>query len=279
MRRLVVLLIYLATGNPARAEPRSLRLEDLTWPEVRQALAAGWTRILIPVGSTEQHGTAISLSSDSLQGDALGQRVSELLGRTLLAPTIRIGVSPHHMGFPGTLTVRPEILTELLLDQARSLARHGFQTVLLLPTHGGNFPVVAEVSRRAASEVPGARVLGFSDARAYLEAMRTVTERLGIPKEIAGAHAGQMEASIVLAIDSGAVILSKAEAGYTGDPDRLPERATSHGYHTITANGSIGDPRGATAEKGRAYLAAMAEAVSREFRRQMEPGGAERLRP
>jgi creatinine amidohydrolase len=266
----VALLSFALIGR-AEAQPPSLEMEELTWPEVKDALSQGWTRALIAVGSTEQHGPAIALASDSLQGEALGEAVARELGRTLLAPTVRLGVAPHHLGFPGTLSVRPGVLIELLLDQCRSLAAHGFTDVLLLPTHGGNFEAVAETARRAASEVAGTRVLGFSDAAAYLSAMRRVTDQLGVPKEVAGGHAGQMEASIVLAIRPESVRLDRAAPGYLGDPDLLPESAAAQGYHTVTPNGAVGDPRGATAEKGRAYLTALTETVAAAFRRELEP--------
>ena len=66
-------------------------------------------------------------------------QVARRLGHTLVAPTIRVGCSEHHMGFPGTLTLETSTFQAVLRDYCRSLARHGFETICLLPTHGGNF--------------------------------------------------------------------------------------------------------------------------------------------
>jgi hypothetical protein len=82
--------------------PPSLLLEELTWPEVRDALAAGYRNVLVPCGAVEQHGPHVAMVSDTLQAGAIARRVAEHLGEALVAPTISVGCSDHHLAFPGT---------------------------------------------------------------------------------------------------------------------------------------------------------------------------------
>ena len=99
--------------------PETVWLDRMTTPQVKQALEDGYRTVLLAVGSTEQQGPLI--------GDKLVERVALGLGKTLVAPTIRVGMSEHHMVFHGSMTLREEVLEEVLVDYGRSLARHGFQ--------------------------------------------------------------------------------------------------------------------------------------------------------
>src|ERR671933_938574 len=92
--------------NSAVATPQSVLLEELTWPEVRDALAAGYRTVLVPCGAVEQHGPHVAMVSDTLQAGAIARRVAEHLGEALVAPTIPVGCSDHHLAFPGTVSLR-----------------------------------------------------------------------------------------------------------------------------------------------------------------------------
>ncbi len=85
--------------------PRGMRLllEEMTWPEVEEAIASGYTSVVVAAGAVEQHGPHLPLLVDAARGDRLAIEVAERLGSALVAPTIRVGCSEHHMGFPGTL--------------------------------------------------------------------------------------------------------------------------------------------------------------------------------
>ena len=120
-------------------------LEEMTWPEVEEALEAGWTTVVVAVGAVEQHGPHLPLLVDAARGDRLAVEVARRLGDALVAPTIRIGCSEHHMGFPGTLTLRRATLEAICLDYVVSLARHGFTRICFVPSHGGNFGPLAEM--------------------------------------------------------------------------------------------------------------------------------------
>lgn len=120
----------------------TIRIEEMTWPMVKRALEEGYKTVIVPVGSIEQHGPHLPIGTDAYFGDCLGLRVAEKLGKTLVAPTLRPGCSEYHMDFPGTITLSTETLMHVLRDVCVSLDRHGFENILLLPTHGGNFAPV-----------------------------------------------------------------------------------------------------------------------------------------
>ena len=120
-----------------------MRLDRLTWPEVGAYLDRA-NGILLPVGSTEQHGPNGPLGTDALCPEAVGQVAAERLG-ILVAPTLALGVAPYHMAFPGTITLSPETFQAVLRETVGSLARHGFAHVYVLNGHGGNIPFVREV--------------------------------------------------------------------------------------------------------------------------------------
>src|SRR3954468_23030743 len=114
----------------------SVWIQDLTWEEGDSYLQHDRIAI-VPVGSTEQHGPAGVLGVDTYVAITLAEDVAERTG-VLVAPPIWYGDSSHHGGFPGTITIRPDTLTLLVRDVARSLARHGFDRIILINGHKGS---------------------------------------------------------------------------------------------------------------------------------------------
>lgn len=84
---------------------QKINLFEMTRPEVEQAIAAGVDTVIVPLGSTEQHGLHLPLGTDAILGAAIGDRVARALGNALLAPGLTIGCSEHHMDFAGSLTL------------------------------------------------------------------------------------------------------------------------------------------------------------------------------
>lgn len=257
--------------GPDPVRPPSLHLEQLTWPEVQEALAAGWTRVLLPVGAVEQHGHHLPLAVDAERGTATGEAIAGELGQCLVAPTIRVGCSDHHMGFPGTLSIRPETLEHLCVDYVSSLSAHGFDTILLFPSHGGNFaPLKEMLPRLRSAAAPGARVVAYTDLSGFLEIWRDAITRAGGDPSGVGGHAGLAETSEMLEIRPDLVRMDRALAGVPGPPSQeVLVRVFRDGFRAVTPVGVLGDPTGASALLGRACLDAVARTVAEEFRRSL----------
>lgn len=117
------------------ADLRSVWLQELTWEDVDEYLQTEDT-IIFPIGSTEQHGPAGPLGVDSYVAIALAEDVAKKAG-VLTTPPLWFGDAPHHLDFPGSISLRTETLVEVVKDVIRSLARHGFKKVLIINGHKG----------------------------------------------------------------------------------------------------------------------------------------------
>ena len=216
-----------------------MRLADAAWPDVPQNAT-----VLVPVGSTEQHGPHLPLDTDTVIAVAVCERVAELLRdpAVLVAPALAFGSSGEHQSFPGTSSIGGEVLRAVVIELVRSL-RTWAGRVVLVNGHGGN---VAGL-RRAVDQL---RYEGHDVAW------------LGCATPDGDAHAGRVETSLLLHLCPEHVRLDRARAG---DPRPLPEllpELIEGGVAAVSANGVLGDPAGASAAEGARLLAAIAAAVA-----------------
>ena len=253
----VIFTLLLAPAAPAQYE-----LEKKTWREVETALKQGIDTAIITIGSTEQHGPQMALAADSASGDCLAREVAERVGQALITPNIRVGIAPHHMHFPGTITVRAPILKSLVYEYVHSLAWHGFRHIAIIPTHGTNFPMAGELEEELRVLYPHVNIFSYSDADAYLGSAAVISERLGIDPATAGTHAGLSETAFMLACQPELVDLESAEQGFMGDSLAMGDKLNRDGTHSISPIGVLGDPRGATVEAGKEYLDSRATLLS-----------------
>lgn len=244
----------------------TLKLECLSWPEIRDALNAGYTRVIIPVASIEQHGYHLPENTDTVLGEAAAVMVAEKLGHTLVAPAIRPGISPHHMALPGTLTLRPETFRMLLEDYVTCYLRHGFRQIVFLCSHGGNVKPCERVAAEIGALHPEAEILTVADVPSPDE-LRQLEAHFSLPEATNGGHADERETSEMLSICPELVHMDKAQPGYCRPlTPALLNRFFEEGVTSLTDVGCIGDPRPASPEAGLWYREQAASLIARRIR-------------
>jgi creatinine amidohydrolase len=240
-----------------------LRIDRMTSAEVAAVVSSGARTAILPLGAIEQHGPHLPLSVDSDHADALAIRVAQRLGNALVLPTVRVGYSPHHLGFAGTVSVRASTLEAICLDYCSSLASHGFERVVLFSAHIGNYPVMRDFGPRMAEALgPGLQVIVYSDDRAILQAWRASAAADAAAAEPVGGHADVAETSVMLALHPEKVRTERVVAGYLGPVDEeLLQRAFVEGIHSVSPNGVLGDPRGMSEAIGVVALDAVTDLI------------------
>jgi len=242
-----------------------MQLAHATWIEVERYLTSS-TGIIIPIGSTEQHGPIGLLGTDYLCPEAIARGAGDEL-ECLVGPTITIGMSQHHLAFPGSVSVRPSTLVAVIADTVQSLAVHGFDRFFFLNGHGGNEAPLETAFGEVYTSVslsPGRRHLycKFANWSYGPRAMALIDELFG---EAEGSHATPSEVALTYFLQPR--LARSAEL----DPPIAPkgDMFDAWDYRERFPDGRIGANSAlATAEHGRElYRAAVADVVEayREF--------------
>jgi creatinine amidohydrolase len=132
-----------------------MRLQLCTWPEVENYLKTS-RGIILPIGSTEQHGPNGLIGTDAICAEEIALGVGKATGG-LVGPVIGVGMAAHHMEFPGTMTLRPSTLMLVIRDYVTALAEHGFQRFLFVNGHGGNLATVRAAFQEIYAELRAAQ--------------------------------------------------------------------------------------------------------------------------
>jgi creatinine amidohydrolase len=244
-----------------------LHLERMTSPEVGQAIASGSTTVVFACGAVEQHGPHLPMFMDAEHGTRLAEEVARRLGKALVAPTIRIGCSEHHMAFTGSMTLRTATFEAVCTDYCTSLARHGFERICIIPTHGGNFVPIHQMLPRLREAVGNAcSVLAATDLLAFIALLKKAVAEAGGMSDRVGGHADIAESSIMLAMHPDLVHPDLAEDGF--HPELEPDvvaRILRDGFRSVTPNGILGDARGMNAAIGEACITYAADRLAEWF--------------
>ena len=251
------------------AKPSSYRFWELRWNEIA-ALDRDSTLIIQPTGAIEQHGHHLPVDTDIHDSSEIAYRVAEKamatddFGTVLVAPPVWWGTSPHHMAYPGTISLKMSTMSLLLVDIAASLWRHGFFRILFLNGHGGNVGVLNATALRISEEV------GISPAVvSYWQLVKDTLREVGDTPIGGFGHACEMETSIQMHLRCERVDMSQA------GPD-MPRQLTSYScidfrdpgpvmipwdFARDSKSGAMGDPTTATADKGRRIVDAAVDKV------------------
>ena len=242
----------------------AIRLALRSWPEVETYLEH-CKGVIIPLGSTEQHGPPGAIGTDALTAEAIALEVGRRTG-VLVTPAQAFGMAEHHLGFAGTMSLQPATLLAVLHDLVLSLARHGFERVFVINGHGGNIATTRAAFAQAHSTAASRDLPVASKLRCRLSnwfmagpVMREARDLYG-DKE--GHHATPSEIAVTLELEPS--LLSKqrplpdpAPAGPIHGPDDFRRR------HPDGRMGS--HPSLATAEQGASLINTAASALSEDL--------------
>lgn len=249
------------TSSSRRSVEQEYRYEALTWPEINEAVGMNKV-VILPVGSTEQHGHHLPLDVDAkLSAAVVYEAARRSPADMLVLPPVAYGYCHHVMDFPGTINIEPSTFVKFLLDITRSVAYHGFKRIVVLNGHGSNHPLVEEVGRQTILQTD-ALCLTLSWWQLVADRWNREWRESVLPGGCA--HACELETSLYQQIDPDGVrageirselaafmALPGAERWHTVDLTASSPAAIVEWTSTYTDSGVIGEAARATPEKGR----------------------------
>ncbi len=249
-----------------------LYLPEMTWPEVKESLP-GVKMAVIPVGSNEQHGPHGTLQFDTACAKEFALKLgARLYPEVVVGPAIPIGVSGHHMRFPGTITFRAETLVAILMETVSSLMQHGIRKFLFVNGHGGNTPALTIAANRVKQELGCEAIWGTLPYGAVgdLTSEHAKSRLTG--------HSCEIEVSILLALMPQAVRKEALTPGklrphVLAALDKPEDHVTLQRgsfFDEITENGALGDATQASAELGKLYVETALERLVPRLREFMD---------
>ena len=267
-------VLFLAVSSFAGEGGEPLILQEMTWTDVRDYLEE-CDMIIIPIGSTEQHGPHLPLGTDYYEAMGMSKLISARTG-VVVAPVLLAGYSEYHSGFQGTLSLKPETLEQVLFETAEMLMRYGFRRFMFFNYHGGNNVSQQKVIQRINHTTEAVAV-------AIGHGSPIQKGKYKDKDEIGDEHAGIGETSLMLYFRPDLVKMERAETAKVTYNDRVQEIwALSQQYpdlymvfnalrgvpaetkkggasHELYSNGiwSFSDPRKATKERGERQVKGM----------------------
>jgi creatinine amidohydrolase len=271
---LVVLFVVLGVSGFAAGNAKALVLQEMSWVDVKEYLKTN-DMVIIPLGATEQHGPHLPLGTDYYESFGISKLISEQTG-VVVAQVLMVGYSIYHSGFPGTLSLKPETMEQVLFESVEVLLKYGFRRFMFFNYHGGNNIVQDKVIHRINHSTKGIAVaIGIGNS----------IQKEEEEEEFFDWHAGKSETSIMLYIRPDLVRMDRAEKpGLTFTPQmkELRELSKKHpellhvwqklfgvpvesgkggASHELSSNGvwSFSDPKTATKEIGEKTVTKMVD--------------------
>jgi len=270
----IVLIVLLNCFNFSLAQQKPLILQEMSWLDVEEYLKTS-DMVIIPLGSTEQHGKHLPLGTDYYEAFGMCKLIS---GRTgvVVTPVLLVGYSEYHSGFPGTLSLKPETMEQVLFETAEMLMKYGFRRFMFFNYHGGNNIVQQKIIHR---------INHTTEATAIAIGIGGSIQKSDEDGEFFDWHAGISETSIMLYLRPELVKMERAEKPeihFTPQMKELQELAKTNpdlenvwsslfgvpvetrkggASHELSSNGvwSFSDPKSATKEMGQKKVEKMVE--------------------
>ncbi len=257
-------------GNDGQSvDDRTFLWGELTWPDAQRRFNEV-DIALLPVGAIEQHGPHLPLDTDAFDADYLARRVAEACSdpKPFVLPAISYGVSYHHEGFQGTVSISNETLSRLVYEIGISVSRNGIQKLVIINGHGGNSPALNYAAQMINRD---ARIFVCVDTGETSDV--DIEHLVETPNDV---HAGETETSESLAIRPHLVKMERARKLVPKFSSRYLDFSSKRGVlwyaytRKISSTGVMGDPTKASAEKGQkiweimiAHLVALVEDLKR----------------
>jgi creatinine amidohydrolase len=250
---LICATLLLATQASFAQTPKTVFLEELTWTELRDQVAAGKTTVLVPIGGTEQSGPYVALGKHNARAKVLAQRIAEGLGNALVAPVVAYvpegSTAPPsaHMRFAGTISVPDDVFKKMLESAARSFQVHGFKNIVFLGDHGGYTKDLQQVAAQLNKSWSATQARAWVPAEYYgtsSDGYNQILRQRGYRDDEIGTHAALADTALQLAVAPDMVRLqqlrnapkpSAADGVYGGDPRRASAEIGILGVDAIVA--------------------------------------------
>jgi creatinine amidohydrolase/Fe(II)-dependent formamide hydrolase-like protein len=264
VRTAAILSLFLfASVTAFAADAPSVYTGELTWTEIRDAIQAGKTTIIVPIGGTEQSGPHMALNKHNLRVRFFAGRVAAALGNALVAPVLAyvpegsINPPTGHMKFAGTMTIPESTFEEILVSTGRGFKSQGFKDIVFIGDHGGYQKSLKKVAATLNKEWAGSGVRAHGVEEYYTAVSRDYVEALkakGFTDAEIGVHAGLADTSLMLAIDPSLV---RTEPMKTAGGDK--------------SNGVNGDPAKSTSALGKIGVDLVVKKTVEAIRRDTAP--------
>lgn len=246
-------------------------LEDLSWPQAKGLFSEENLIALIPIGSHEQHGPHLPMSTDNVIAERCAHAAADCVADemdVLICPPVYYGYTMHNMDFPGTMTLGSSTLIRLGVDLATSLVHHGCRKIVFVSTHGSNFSVLDLVSREVMNRHPDVLVAIASPMKMAARQLEELREAQAVGGM---SHACELETSLMLYLDPQHTNMSKAICDLNQPKSDFYFRDMTRGgkgvacadlTRHISRTGAVGDATLATQGKGKAFFEVIVDVLA-----------------